>query len=181
MEQRVIPLQSRGVGRIPDGHQLRRIEGKYHHRQDGDVQKCEAERDASDDEIRTAIIHRAPADSRACTLWYHIMNGTRMANNKIATALATGHARLEKNSSHSTRPIISAFGPPSSAGITNSPTAGMNTNMEPASMPLRDNGSVIFRNACHGRQPRSSAASSNCQSIFSRLAYSGNTKKGKYE
>ena len=72
------------------------------------------------------------------------MKGTRRISSRIATALATGQARLEKNSSHSTRPIISAFGPPSSAGITNSPTAGMNTSIEPARMPLRDSGSVIL-------------------------------------
>ena len=62
----------------------------------------------------------------------------------MATALATGHARLEKNSSHSTRPIMRALGPPSSAGMTNSPTAGMNTSIDPARMPLRDSGKVIL-------------------------------------
>jgi hypothetical protein len=40
-----------------------------------------------------ALIHRAPADSRACTLWYHIMNGTSSISMSIATALATGQAR----------------------------------------------------------------------------------------
>ena len=85
----------------------------------------------------------------------------------IATALATGQSRLLKNSSHSTRPIISESGPPSSAGITNSPTAGMKTSMQPAMMPALVSGTVIRTNALTGRQPRSAAASSSERSSFS--------------
>ena len=85
----------------------------------------------------------------------------------IATALATGQSRLLKNSSHSTRPIMSASGPPSSAGITNSPTAGMKTSMQPAMMPLLVSGTVIRKKALTGRQPRSAAASSSDWSSFS--------------
>ena len=43
VEQRVIPLQRGRVRRVPHRHQLRGVEGKHHHRQDGHVQEREAE------------------------------------------------------------------------------------------------------------------------------------------
>ena len=69
--------------------------------------------------------------------------------------------------------------PPRRSGITNSPSAGMNTNMKPARIPGRDNGRVIVKNALNGLQPRSAAASSKVRSIFSNVVYSGSTMKGK--
>ena len=69
------------------------------------------------------------------------------------TALATGQSRLAKNSSDRTRPIISWSDLPSSEGMTYSPTAGMNTSNEPATMPGKDSGSVMRRNDFHGRAP----------------------------
>ena len=96
-----------------------------------------------------------------------------------ATAEAIGQSLLLKNSSHSTRPIISVSGPPSSSGITNSPTQGMNTSIEPAMMPAFDSGTVTFQNAIHGVAPRSSAASSRRRSSFTRLAYSGRIMNGR--
>jgi hypothetical protein len=62
---------------------------------------------------------------------------------------------------------MSASGPPSSAGITNSPTAGMKTSMQPAMMPVMVSGTVMRKNALTGRQPRSAAASSSELSSFS--------------
>ncbi len=109
------------------------------------------------------------------------MGMTRNSSSAIATALATGQSRLLKNSVHSTLPIISMPGSPSSDGITNSPTAGMNTSMQPATMPGFDSGRVILRKACQGLQPRSAAASSSVRSSFSRLAYSGRIMNGRYE
>ena len=53
------------------------------------------------------------------------MIGTTSSSNiSIATEPATGQSRLAKNSSESTRPIISWSVGPSSEGITYSPTAG---------------------------------------------------------
>ena len=86
------------------------------------------------------------------------------------TAEATGQSRLMKNSSHSTRPIISVSAPPSSAGITNSPTAGMKTSRQPPMMPGTDSGSVTSTNARQRRAPRSAAASSRSRSMRSRFA-----------
>ena len=72
----------------------------------------------------------------------------------IATALATGQSRFEKNSFQSTRPIISVSGEPRSSGITNSPIAGTKTSMKPAITPgiesptvspLHDKGYVAVR------------------------------------
>ena len=65
----------------------------------------------------------------------------------MATAEAVGQSWLAKNSFHTTRPIISVLGPPSSSGMTNSPTAGMNTSSEPAMTPPFDKGSVMVKNA----------------------------------
>ena len=68
---------------------------------------------------------------------------------------AIGQLPALKNSLHSRRPIISVPGPPSSSGITNSPTAGIITSMQPAMMPALDSGSVMLRKAFHGLAPRS--------------------------
>ena len=95
-----------------------------------------------------------------------------------ATAAAMGQSLLPKNSSHNTRPIISVCGPPSSSGMTNSPTQGMNTSMVPAMIPLLDSGTVMRQKACAGVAPRSSAASKRFRSIFTRVAYSGRIMKG---
>jgi len=65
--------------------------------------------------------------------------------------------------------------------MTNSPTAGMNTSMDPAITPGIDSGSVTSRNARHGGLPRSAAASSSVGSSFSSVANSGSTMKGRYE
>ncbi len=53
--------------------------------------------------------------------------------------------------------------------MTNSPTAGMNTSIEPAMMPGIDSGNVTLRNALNGVAPRSTAASSSVLSCFSRF------------
>src|SRR4051812_20595784 len=50
---------------------------------------------------------------------------TSTTSNHTATAAAVGQSRLEKNSPHSTCPTNCAPGPPSSAGITYSPIAGI--------------------------------------------------------
>src|SRR5882762_6498993 len=87
----------------------------------------------------------------------------------MATADATGQSRLPKNSSQSTRPIIRLLGPPSRVGITNSPMAGMNTNIEPAITPGMDSGSVTSTKVRQGGLPRSAAASSRERSSFSKV------------
>ena len=46
----------------------------------------------------------------------------------MATVDAKGQSLFEKNSSHRTFPIINVFDPPSSDGITNSPSVGIKTN-----------------------------------------------------
>ena len=65
--------------------------------------------------------------------------------------------------------------------MTNSPTAGMNTSIEPAMTPGIDSGSVICRKARNGVAPRSTAASSSVLSCFSRFEYSGRIMNGRYE
>jgi len=89
------------------------------------------------------LVHRVPAD-RGLNALYHIMKGTSSMSSRIATAARHRPGAVRENSSQSTRPIINAFGPPRSAGMTNSPTAGMNTSMEPASTPFLERGSVIL-------------------------------------
>ena len=97
------------------------------------------------------------------------MGSTSTTSITIATAEATGQSRFEKNSFHSTEPIISVFGPPSSAGITNSPTAGMKTSSAPAMIPGSDSGSVTVRKVTKGRAPRSAEASSSASSSFTSV------------
>ena len=76
--------------------------------------------------------------------------------------------------------MFKVLGPPSMAGITYSPTQGMNTSIEPATMPERDSGTVTRQNTVQGLAPRSVAASSKRKSIFTRFEYKGSTMKGKY-
>ena len=102
-----------------------------------------------------------------------------MASRTIAMAEASGQSRLAKNSFHNSRPTINVSDPPSRSGMTNSPSAGMNTSAEPAAMAGAMTGAVTRKNACHGRAPRSAAASSRLPSNFSRLANSGSTMNGK--
>jgi hypothetical protein len=71
------------------------------------------------------------------------------------------------------------LGPPRSEGMTNSPTAGMNTSIEPAITPGIDSGRVTSRKARLGVLPRSEAASSSVGSRFSSVANSGSTMKGR--
>ncbi|CNT63464.1 Uncharacterised protein [Salmonella enterica subsp. enterica serovar Bovismorbificans] len=52
-------------------------------------------------------------------------------------------------------------GPPSSSGITNSPTAGIKTSIEPAMIPPLVSGTMMLKNVFSGRAPRSSDASTS--------------------
>ena len=72
-----------------------------------------------------------------------------------ASAVALGQSLAVNISSHTTRPIMRFSGPPSSEGITNSPTQGMNTSMKPAMMPALDSGTVTSQKALNGEAPRS--------------------------
>ena len=86
-----------------------------------------------------------------------------------ATAQAIGQSLLLKNSSQRVRPIICVCGPPSSSGMTYSPTQGMKTSIAPAMMPARESGTVTFQNAVQALAPRSAAASSRRRSILARF------------
>ncbi len=103
---------------------------------------------------------RGSPSMRCCSRCISTKGTTSKASSRIASAEASGQSLLEKNSVHSTLPIIRLSGPPSRSGITNSPTAGMKTSMLPATMPGQESGSVTRRKARKGRQPRSAAASS---------------------
>lgn len=96
-----------------------------------------------------------------------------------ASAVARGQLLAVNISSHSTRPIMRFSGPPSRDGMTNSPSEGMNTSIEPATMAGREIGTVTSQKAFQGVAPRSWAASSSRRSILTRLAYSGSTMKGR--
>ena len=89
--------------------------------------------------------------SLACWRWKIAIGPTSSTSRQIATAEASGQSALVKNSSHSTLPIISVSVPPSRSGITNSPTAGMKTSRQPATMPGSDSGRVTVRKA--GERP----------------------------
>ncbi|MCY1374096.1 hypothetical protein D9M69_614130 [compost metagenome] len=85
-------------------------------------------------------------------------------------AEATGQSVLLKKSSHITRPIIIESELPRISGITYSPTLGMNTSSEPATIPRVDSGRVMVRKLSQALAPRSWAASSRRMSIFTRCA-----------
>src|SRR5262249_11921979 len=85
---------------------------------------------------------------------------------------------VPKHPAESRRPHIGLLGPPRSEGMTNSPTAGMKTSIEPAMTPGSESGSVMSKKARRGVLPRSPAASSRIGSSFSRVANSGSTMNG---
>ena len=64
--------------------------------------------------------------------------------------------------------IMAPSGPPTRAGVTKSPTVGMNINRDAAITPGRDRGRVTPVKRLTGPSPRSVAASSRERSIFSR-------------
>ena len=59
--------------------------------------------------------------------------------------------------------------------------AVMGSVFTPAMMTATDCGRVIRKNAVIGVAPRSAAASNSVLSCFSRFAYSGRIKNGRYE
>ena len=68
--------------------------------------------------------------------------------------------------------------PPTSEGVTNSPTVGMKTNMNAATTPGEASGSVTRRNACQRLAPRSLAASSSRRSRLSSETKIGSATNG---
>ena len=102
--------------------------------------------------------------------------GVEFIEQPLAAGDWEGMAEVYK---HSTLPIMMVRDEPSSSGMTNSPTAGMNTSRKPASTPGKDNGKVMVRNARQGRAPRSPGASSRLKSMRSSVAYSGNIMNGR--
>src|SRR5690606_27966561 len=119
----------------PYRRQPRAVEREQHQQQNRQVQERKAERQRTPPQPAVTA-HRAHAcrpSSRRC--WERLNRKIGSSSNSsitTATAEATGQLRLLKNSPHSTRPIISVSGPPSISGITNSPTAGIITSMQPA-------------------------------------------------
>ena len=95
------------------------------------------------------------------------MGATRMSNRIMATADDRGQSRLVKNSSYRVRPIMSESSPPSNAGMTNSPSAGMNTSRLPAMMPGRERGRVISRKTVQG--PGAQVGSRFVQAVIQSL------------
>src|SRR5690606_24168077 len=174
VQQADIPLHRPAA---PHGHQPRVVEGIDD--QDDHRQVDEQQTEHQDQVGEAPAFHSLPSSSLAWFLLNRMIGTKRIASITTASAEATGQSRLLKNSCQSTLPIISVSGPPSSSGMTNSPTTGMNTSMQPAMMPFLDSGTVIFQKLVNRRAPRSEAASSKLRSCFTRLAYSGRIINGR--
>lgn len=138
----------------------------------------DAQRPARCQDGISAFHHRRPSCESDCALLNKAKGFKDEQDHDHSHCRGHRQSLFEKNSSHSTRPIIKVSGP-SSSGITNSPTQGMNTSIAPATMPARDNGHRHLQKAVQGVAPRSEAASSKRMSIFDRLAYSGRIMKGR--
>src|SRR5262249_25345758 len=150
----------------PDRHQPGSIEGTDDQRGDRAIEEQVAEAEHGPRQEGAG----GQAGSAETKRRISAIGSARSASIATATAEAAGQSWFSKNSSQSTLPIISVSGPPSSSGITNSPTAGMNTSREPAAIPGEESGKVTERKARQGRAPRSAAASSRIQSSFSSCA-----------
>src|SRR5690242_7906910 len=125
--------------RVPHGDEPGIDERKNHHRQDRHVQKDEPGYESAARQPLPSlhtVAHLFSVASARLSRRCNIRIGTTSSRSmKSATALATGQSRLRKNSSESTRPIMSWSVGPRSEGMTYSPTAGMNTNSAPAMIP----------------------------------------------
>src|SRR6185369_445833 len=148
----------------PDGDQPAGVERVENQERDRRVEEAQAQDDACPTEGRGS----PPHDSTfACWRWKRAIGMTRVANSTMATAEAAGQSRSAKNSVQMVRPSIKVFDPPSSSGITNSPTIGMKQRRAPAATPGSESGKVTRQNAPAGVQPRSCAASIRLSSCFS--------------
>src|SRR5262245_4207653 len=122
----------------PHCDQPRLVERVDDHQSDRHVKKGVAERKGGEgeagptDHLRSRLL--------ACWRWNSTIGPTSRISKQIATAEASGQSPLVKNSSHSTLPIIRLRVPPSRSGMTNSPTAGMNTIRQPAMTPGIESG-----------------------------------------
>src|SRR4029079_17612241 len=75
-------------------------------------------------------------------------------------------------------PYMSPFAPPTSDGVTNSPSVGMKTKRNAATTPGRESGSVTRQKAWRRLAPRSLAASSSRRSRFSSETKIGRATNG---
>src|SRR5690606_31870140 len=143
--QQLLVLHERDVparGEPPPhrGH-ARGVERIHHHRQAREGEEGGAQRQRGVEERRIAPHACASRSARRFSTYSNSSVGSTISTSiAIVTAAASGQSRLVKNSIHSTRPMVSASGPPRMSGITNSPTAGMNTRSAPAMMPGIDSG-----------------------------------------
>src|SRR5690606_5640979 len=119
----------------------------HHHADDGQVQEPEAQREHHPAQCLAALHHLRPSIALTWLCWNSARGTSSSSTITQVTAAAIGQSVLPKNSVHITRPIMRVLAPPSSSGITYSPTVGMNTSMAPAITPLRDSGRVIVRKA----------------------------------
>ena len=98
----------------------------------------------------------------------------------MARALAIGQSLFIKTASQIIFPKYSLSLPPSSSGITNSPTTGINTNILPATIPGKDNGMITLKKVLKGLAPKSLEASIKFKSNLTKYQYKGRIIKGKY-
>src|SRR5690606_5124173 len=125
----------------PYRHQAIGVERENDERDDRGVEEDETE--GGDDGEEPALAQqRRPSTTAFCARCMSMIGTTTMTSMVMASAAARGQLVFEKNSAHSTRPIICVPGPPSSEGMTNSPMAGRNTSMAPAITPGMESGSV---------------------------------------
>src|SRR5690606_10227861 len=177
VHQRAVPAQREAT---PDRGHARGVERIHDHRKDRDVEEGVAGHHGRVQQRGTALHASASRSLRRFSKYSNRSVGSTISTSMaMVTAAASGQSRLVKNSIQSTRPMVSASGPPRMSGITNSPTAGMNTSSAPAMMPGIDSGSVTRAKACQGLAPRSSAASSRVKSSRIRVAVSGRIMNGR--
>src|SRR5262249_40899369 len=150
LEERLPPAEREAS---PHGHEPQIVERVDDHQADRQIEEGVAEHEDREGKARLAV-HDPRSRLLACCRWDSAIGPTSRISRTIATADASGQSELVKNSSHSTLPIISVLVPPSRSGITNSPTAGMNTSRQPAMIPGRESGSVTVKNAAAGFAPR---------------------------
>ena len=89
----------------------------------------------------------------------------------MAKALAIGQSLFTKNSSQIIFPKYSLSLPPSSSGITNSPTTGIKTNILPATIPGKDNGIMTLKKVLKGRATFQDSLDSLAPRLHSRWQY----------
>src|SRR5204862_1543690 len=129
---------------------------------------------------RESDVHYAGSRTRVNRAKKSVSTVTTPSRKSARTEPVSQSGKPVENRSAIWLPYMYPDVPPTSEGVTNSPTVGMKTKKNPAATPGRLSGRVTRRNACQRLAPRSHAASSRRRSRVSSETKIGSATKGTH-